>query len=199
MSWLYQRSAQVVTSTRLAIRALKAWRVRQVIAAIVAALLVALVIGFATVLIPNDLFTRDIPPTWWDHPVWIITSVLSGILIATYVRPDTSAAPETTAAGTSANAQYDSARQERSGKIGMLGGFLAWFAVGCPVCNKIALLILGYSGALTWFAPFQPVLAVSAMLLTGVAVIWRLKGQVACTMPKQPSKDRSKNLARSSS
>ena len=147
MSWLYQRSAQVVTSTRLAIRALKAWRVRQVIAAIVAALLVALVIGFATVLIPNDLFTRDIPPTWWDHPVWIITSVLSGILIATYVRPDTSAAPEATAARTSANAQYDSARQERSGKLGMLGGFLAWFAVGCPVCNKIALLILGYSGA----------------------------------------------------
>ncbi|HIY86801.1 MAG TPA: hypothetical protein H9822_10210 [Candidatus Yaniella excrementavium] len=199
MSWPSQRSAQVVMSTRLAIRALKAWRARQVIAAVVAALLVALVIGFATVLIPNELFTRDIPPTWWDHPVWIITSALSGILIATYVRPDTSAAPETTAAGTSANAQYDSARQERSGKIGMLGGFLAWFAVGCPVCNKIALLILGYSGALTWFAPFQPVLAVSAMLLTGVAVIWRLKGQVACTMPKQPSKDRSKNLARSSS
>ncbi|EPR75477.1 hypothetical protein ADILRU_2020 [Leifsonia rubra CMS 76R] len=30
---------------------------------------------------------------------------------------------------------------------------LAWFAVGCPVCNKIALLALGYTGALACPAP----------------------------------------------
>lgn len=198
MAWVSQRSAQVGMSVRLAGRALKSWQARQVIAGVIAALLVALVTGFATVLIPNDLFTRDIPPTWWDHPVWITTSILSGVLIATYVRPDNSATPKETSTAANANAQHESTRQERSGKIGMLGGFLAWFAVGCPVCNKIALLVLGYSGALTWFAPFQPVLAVSAMLLTGVAVIWRLKGQVACTMPKQPHTRRTNDLAPSS-
>lgn len=194
MSRVSQRSTQLGTSLKLAGRALKAWRTRQVLAAVLAALVVALVVGYATVLIPNDLFTRDIPPTWWDHPVWIITSIFSGVLIATYVRPDNAATSPMTSAATNVNARYESTRQERSGKLGMLGGFLAWFAVGCPVCNKIALLVLGYSGALTWFAPFQPVLAGSAMLLTGVAVIWRLKGQVACTMPKQPRKRRSKAL-----
>ena len=42
---------------------------------------------------------------------------------------------------------------------------LAWFAVGCPVCNKLALLALGYSGAITWFTPVQPFLALGALIL----------------------------------
>lgn len=62
---------------------------------------------------------------------------------------------------------------------------LAWFAVGCPVCNKIALLALGYSGAITWFAPVQPLLAVAAMVLTAVALVWRLRGQVVCPLPSR--------------
>lgn len=165
--------------------------------AVVSALMVALLIGLATVLIPNDFFSRDIPPTWWDRPVWIMTSILTGVLIATYVRPASAAQPETTADADNANVQHEANRQERSGTLGMFGGFLAWFAVGCPVCNKIALLVLGYSGAMTWFAPFQPVLAVTAMLLSGIAVVWRLKGQVACMMPKQPRKLPDRNMVRS--
>ena len=55
--------------------------------------------------------------------------------------------------------------------------------MGCPVCNKIALLALGYTGALTWFAPFQPVLAVTALILATFALVWRLKGQLACPLP----------------
>ena len=62
----------------------------------------------------------------------------------------------------------------------MAGVALAWFAVGCPVCNKIALLALGYSGALTWFAPAQPYLAAAALLLTAGALVVRLRGQVYC-------------------
>lgn len=62
----------------------------------------------------------------------------------------------------------------------MVGAVLAWFAVGCPVCNKLALVALGYSGALTWFAPLQPLLAVTAVVLTGLALVWRLKGSVSC-------------------
>src|SRR5699024_12374848 len=68
-------------------------------------------------------------------------------------------------------------------RAGSAAGILAWFAVGCPVCNKIALLALGYTGALTWFAPFQPVLAVTALILATIALVWRLKGQVACPLP----------------
>src|SRR5699024_637948 len=71
----------------------------------------------------------------------------------------------------------------RGGSMGTIGVVLGWFAVGCPVCNKIALLALGYTGALTWIAPLQPVLAVAALVLTSIALVWRLSGQVACPVP----------------
>lgn len=72
-------------------------------------------------------------------------------------------------------------------RFGVAGTVLAWFAVGCPVCNKLALLALGYGGAMTWFAPVQPVQAVAALLLTGLALLARLGGQVACRLPAPSS------------
>ena len=47
----------------------------------------------------------------------------------------------------------------------------------------LALLALGYSGALTWFAPAQPFLAALALVLSVIAVLSRLRGQVACPLP----------------
>jgi hypothetical protein len=150
---------------------------------------VGFVLGIATRLIPNTLFTREIQPVWWNYPVWIATSVMTGILIGTYVRAQRPPRGQTdraenTETRTSTEAQVVSDRDERrSGRFGVAGGMLAWFAVGCPVCNKIALLALGYTGALTWFAPLQPVLAVGALLFSTIAVVWRLRGQVACPLP----------------
>lgn len=135
-------------------------------------------LGVATVLIPTPLFTREIPAVWWNYPVWIATSVLTGLLFATYVR-DRGAGAEAPRGGT--DDEDDGAK--RTSRAGMAGAFLAWFAVGCPVCNKFALLALGYSGAVTWFAPLQPVLAVLALALTGVALIVRLRGRVLCVLP----------------
>lgn len=166
-------------SVALAARALRSWGQRQVITAVVAGLVTAIVVGTVTVLIPNEFFARDIPPVWWNYPVWILASVMTGILVATYVRPR---GADGAAAGADAD-EAQSVGELRSGRLAVAGGVLAWFAVGCPVCNKIALLALGYTGALTWFAPVQPVLAVAAMLLSAIAAVWRLKGQVACPMP----------------
>lgn len=176
--------SSVGATAALALQALRAWSSRQVLVAILVGLAVAVMIGLATVLIPNPVFTREIPPVWWNYPVWLLTSALSGMLAATYVRasaPDGSAAAmaATDAAGA---AVEDDAGARRSSRMGMAGGLLAWFAVGCPVCNKLALLALGYSGAITWFAPVQPFLAVGALLLTGVALVWRLRGQIACAV-----------------
>lgn len=172
----------------LSIRALRAWTPRQVLAAAISAIVVGIVLGVATVLIPNDLFMRDIPPVWWNYPVWIFTSVMTGVLIATYVRAQRRG--RVVEAGVSdedaaSDAALGSAGREerRTGRFGIAGGMLAWFAVGCPVCNKIALIALGYTGALTWFAPFQPVLALAALVFSTVAVVWRLRGQVACPLP----------------
>lgn len=168
----------------LARAALGTWGPRQVGVAAVAAVGTALVIGLATVLIPNPIFGREIPPVWWDYPVWILTAVLCGVLIATYVDPQPRSGARgdrTPAAGPTTG--LDARTERRTSRLGMTGGVLAWFAVGCPVCNKLALLALGYSGAMTWFAPFQPILAVTAIAATFVAIVLRLEGQMRCTMP----------------
>ncbi|GAA1630487.1 hypothetical protein [Leucobacter chromiireducens] len=154
----------------LARQALRLWGPRQILVALAAALGFALLLGIATVLIPNPWFSREIATVWWNYPVWILTSLGAGMLTATYLR----------APGAEAAAEADTPEARRGARWGLAGGVLSWFAVGCPVCNKLALLALGYSGAITWFAPVQPVLALAGMVLTGAALLWRLRGQVSC-------------------
>ncbi|TQO18819.1 hypothetical protein FB472_0342 [Rhodoglobus vestalii] len=174
-------------SLGLAVQALRAWTPRQIFVAATATIAVGVVIGIATVLIPNTLFTREIPPVWWNYPVWVVTSAMTGILIATYIRPPSSAATgDLQGADVDATAPAPSSREReerRTGRFAITGGMLAWFAVGCPVCNKIALLALGYTGALAWFAPLQPFLAAGALIFSAVAMVWRLRGQIACPAP----------------
>ena len=161
------------------------WTPRQVIAAAGFSLLFAILIGIPTVIIPNPVFGREIAVLAWNYPVWIGTSVLAGMLAATYVRPSKDA-PKTAS---------DDVEGTKQGRFGIFGTVLAWFAVGCPVCNKLALLALGYSGALTWFAPFQPVLAAAAILLTGGALIFRLRGQVFCPSSLKSTNDSDTHVA----
>lgn len=156
---------------------------RQWLVALGSAVGVALLIGYATVLIPNDFFARDIEPVWWNYPVWLLTSALSGLLVATYIKPTLVEPVETTALEPADSTATD----RRTSRLGLAGGILAWFAVGCPVCNKLALLALGYSGAITWFAPIQPFLAIGALALTAVALVVRLRGMVACAVPVRQS------------
>jgi hypothetical protein len=146
---------------------LRTWPPRRWATALVGALLTVLIVGVPTVLIPNPVFAREVPPTWWAWPALLVTAVLSGLLLATYVR--TSPAPEPSS--------------ERTSRAGAAGAFLAYLAVGCPVCNKLALIALGYTGALQWFAPVQPVLAVAGIVLLAYALRRRLAGEIACPVP----------------
>ena len=151
--------------------ALRRWTARQRIAAAAFGVAFAILFGIPTVLIPNPIFGRQVPVLLWNYPVWIASSTLAGMLAATYVRPGRGVA-ETKATDDTADAPS---------RLGMVGGVLAWFAVGCPVCNKLALLALGYSGAITWFAPVQPYLAVAALMTTAAALLMRLRGQTLCS------------------
>lgn len=146
---------------------LRGWSARRWWVAAAGALGTVLVVGLPTVLIPNSVFGREVPPTWWAWPVLVVTAVLAGMVGATYVRGTT--------------------QTDRASTTGVVGGVLSYFAVGCPVCNKIALLALGYSGALQWFAPAQPFLAVLGVGLLAYALHRRLRGDVACAVPARSS------------
>ena len=145
------------------------WTPRRLVTALAGTVGTALVIGVPTVVIPNPVFGREIPVTWWSYPVLAVVSVLSGLLLATYVR-DGDAATEPTP-------------EDRAPRRGLWAGVLSFFAVGCPVCNKVVLLALGASGAVSWFAPLQPLLAAVSVAGLAWALRTRLAGLRACPVP----------------
>lgn len=132
--------------------------------ALLGAAATAVVIGVPTDVIPNPVFGRPVPVTWWSVPVLAVTSVLAGLLCATYVREAASSEQEI----------------DRPATAGGLGGALAFFAVGCPVCNKLVVVALGTAGAKELFAPVQPLLAVVSIALLAAALLRRLRSERAC-------------------
>ena len=145
---------------------LRAWSIRRWITVAVSAIITVLVISIPTAVLENSVFGREIAVTSWSVPVIVITSILSGLLFATYVKND------------SANTE------DTSLKIGTAGAFFSFLAVGCPVCNKIALVALGYSGAMNYFAPVQPFLAFAGVAILTYALIMRLNGEIKCQVKR---------------
>lgn len=106
------------------------------------------VVGIPTAIIPNPFFIRMIPAGPMNYVFWIVPALLFGPLLTTYVVP---------LRGDTCSLQ---------GRM-TAGGFLSYLAVGCPICNKVVVLLLGVGGALAYFQPLQPVLgALSVMLLS---------------------------------
>ncbi len=161
----------------LELDALKGWTRRRWWFAAAMATVSALAIGLPTDVIPNPVFGRQGTPVEpWATPVLAITAVLSGLLFATYLQTGD-------AADTADTAETDDiGGLDRPSRFGSLGGLLSFFAVGCPICNKVVVIALGTSGALTWFAPIQPYLGVVALGLLVWALRVRLQGEVACSV-----------------
>ena len=55
--------------------------------------------------------------------------------------------------------------------------------VCCSLDKVLALLALGYTGALQWFGPIQPYLGAFGVVLLAWALRVRLRGEVACPVP----------------
>jgi hypothetical protein len=114
-----------------------------------------LVVGVVTAVIPTPLFVRMTPVTLPNLVFWVVPALLVGPLVVASVVP---IAPRTCAVGNRTVA----------------GGVLSFLAVGCPLCNKLVVLALGTSGALTYFEPVQPLLGLVSVGLLGYAVWVRL-------------------------
>lgn len=158
--------------------ALRAWQAGQWLVAGLGALATAVAVGVPTDVVPTPLFGRSVPVQWWNHPALALTAVLAGLVLSTYVRPSAAspaASPSTQPPGT-----------VRDGRMGALGGVLSFFAVGCPVCNKLVLVLLGSSGALSYWAPLQPLFAVASVALLAEAALRRLSTQRLCPVVRAP-------------
>ena len=143
------------------------WSRKRWIVALSVAVLTYLVIALPTAVIENPIFGREIGVTSWSVTVIAISSILTGLLIATYVKNEFSD------------------ENPRQLKIGSAGALLSYFAVGCPVCNKLVLVALGYSGAIQYFAPIQPYLALVGIALLMYSLRMRLINEYSCSLPFQ--------------
>jgi hypothetical protein len=122
--------------------------VRGWLAAAIGAASAFLVLGVPSVIIDNSYFIRMIPVRTQDYVIWLITSVLFGLVLGTFAIPSV---------------------KGNSGKV-FGSGILSFLAVGCPICNKLVVLLLGVSGALAFFEPLQLYLGIGSIAL----LIWTL-------------------------
>lgn len=121
--------------------------------AVAAASVTFLVIGIPTDIVPNPLFGRDVPVRPWEPWVLLTTSLLTGLWF-----------------GLQRGAALSGGGPDSSvPTVGAAG--LAFFAVACPVCNKLVLLALGTSGALGVFEPLQPWLAAMSLVALLASVL----------------------------
>jgi hypothetical protein len=148
-------------------------RDRRLLASTIAWTLVSLLaFGLVTAVIPNPIFGRQIPPEPFAIGVWLLSAPLMGFVMATYTTP-VPASP-LVAAFPLGPAQV-ATQERRSTTLGTLAGLGAFLAIGCPVCNKVALLLLGASGALSFYAPIQPLIGAVSLVLLGFTAAWRLR------------------------
>ena len=156
-------------------RRFAAWAVAWTAASLVA-------FGLVSAIIPNPVFGRQIPPEPFAIAVWLVSAPLMGLIMATYMAP-----PSATMTGATSLAPVAMLPpgERQTTTLGTIAGLGAFLAIGCPVCNKIVLILLGTSGALTVYAPLQPAIGAASLVLLAATLVWRMRawsrGQACAT------------------
>ncbi len=127
-----------------------------------------ILIGVPSGVIANPFFGRDTVVRTQDYIIWMATGLLTGVIAGTFTIP---------------------ARKTAGGKT-LSGGFLSFLAVGCPVCNKLVVLALGVSGALSYFAPAQLYIGIGSLALLGWSLHLRVQAvnRACCTVAQDGDK-----------
>ncbi len=109
-----------------------------------------LLIGTVAAIFDNPYFTRMTEVRAQDYAFWAASALLVGLTAGTF--------------GIGSLGGH-------GGKL-IAGGVGADLAVGCPICNKIIVALIGTSGALTFFAPAQLLIGFASIaLLTWTLVL----------------------------
>lgn len=161
-------------------RELRRWPARRWWVAVATAVSTVAFIAIPTDLIDTPFFAREIPPTPWSWPVLAVSAALAGMVTATYIAYPDGGAPS-----------------QAVERLSIAGWLVTFFAVGCPVCNKVVLLALGTTGAMQFFEPVQPFLAAASIGLLGWALFTRLTRENSCRIPTPTAAGAEPGIARS--
>jgi hypothetical protein len=108
-----------------------------------------------------------------------------GAVLATYTAGAPIAVSRAVPVGPTRSAADDPRAPDRQpgdgSTLGALAGLGAFLAIGCPVCNKAALVLLGTSGALSVWAPIQPILGAASLALLAGTLVWRMRLRIRGT------------------
>lgn len=137
-------------------------------------------LALVAVFLPSDLidtpwFTRMSPPAWWGFVLAAMTVVLTAL--ATGLSPRACGGglscrdTPTAGAAQSVPVRSGQAGPSAAGPVSAVGAVA--LAVGCPLCNKVVVMLLGVGGALDVWSPLQPVLGALAVLLLATLVLLR--------------------------
>ena len=162
------------TVLRPVLASLGTWPRRRWVVALLVGVAAALVMGVPTGMIETSFYARMTPVKWWDYPVWAASAILLGLTAATYVRVP---------------GRADEGTPDRAGRA-VGATVLTTFAVGCPICNKLVVALIGVSATLSYWAPLQPVLGVLSIALLTTGLGLRLRGAPACPVPLALDVDR---------
>jgi hypothetical protein len=147
----------VSAEASLVSRTLSAFGVRGWLIAFLAGVGTLFAIGTVSAIFANPYFTRMTPVRAQDFPIWIATGVLVGLIAGTFATRSVGG---------------------HTGKV-LAGGLFADLAVGCPVCNKVVVLLLGTSGALTFFEPLQLWIGLGSLGLLAWTLLLRARAITA--------------------
>jgi Glucose / Sorbosone dehydrogenase len=124
--------------------------------------------GYAGETIPGIDFHRMVAVSWWNDPTWTATSILLGLIAATFVHPAGSRAARGAAASGS----------------GILG-LAASTVMACPVCSTLAVPFLGAGGVLAFLRPDRGWLALVSVVLLAATLALRLRAITRCGVPRR--------------
>lgn len=129
---------------------------RAIGAGLAVAVLFLVVVGLVTGAIDTPVLERQTPLLAIDYPIWVVNAALLGALsgLSVYAR---------------------SRRITQTGTAIYSGGFLAAFAVSCPLCNGLLVGLFGTAGVLNVIEPARPFINVATMLILTVLLVrrWR--------------------------
>ena len=127
-----------------------------------------LIMGVAGETLPGASVGRVVPVQWWNYVTLALSPPLIALIAATFVLPG----------------RPRSSR--RWGKTGTgIGGAAGTLAMACPVCNPLAIPILGAAGILSFLAPYRGVIALASIVLLAVTLLLRLRTARTCQLAPQ--------------
>ncbi len=118
-----------------------------------------LLFGVPTALIQTPWFSRMTPPRSLDYVFLLVNSALLAAYIGLYYYE-----------------KHTSSKRSDSFATG--GSLFNILAVGCPICNKLLVALLGFSAVLTYIEPARAWFGLLSTALVSVALV--AKAKTAC-------------------